>query len=438
MSPGRFPSKEEAMRRNSGRRQRESSGSIEVLYGHVAGFDVHKETILVCVRQLQPDGSVLKEIRQVGTMTADLLALSDWLRAAGVTHVAMESTGVLWKPVYNLLEGQCTVLLVNAQHLKKVPGRKSDVSDAEWIAQCLQCGLLRASFVPERPQRELRDLTRDRAIVAQERTRVANRVHKVLEDANIKLAAVATDILGVSGRAMLEQLIAGEEDSAQLAELARRRLRAKIPQLRRALHGRVTPHHRFLLRELLDHYDFLTQRMERLSARIAEVLPPPFADAVHRLCTLPGVQERSAQAIVAEIGCDMGRFPSAAHLASWAGVSPGNHESAGQRKSGRPPKGNRWLCRTLTEVAQAAAHTKHTYLRAQFDRLAPRRGKRRAIGALAHTQLTAAYHMLATGTDYHDLGPDYFARLNPERLTRYYVKKLQALGHQVTLTPMAA
>ncbi len=421
-----------------GRRGQEPSGHIEVLYGTVAGFDVHKATIMVCVRQLQPDGRVLKEIRQVGTMTADLLELSDWLRAAGVTHVAMESTGVFWKPVYNLLEGQCTVLLVNAQHLKKVPGRKSDVSDAEWIAHCLQCGLLRASFVPERPQRELRDLTRDRAVVAEERTRVANRVHKVLEDANIKLAAVATDILGVSGRAMLERLIAGEEDSAVLAELARRRLRAKLPQLRQALQGRVTPHHRFLLRELLDHYDFLTQRLTRLSARIAEVLPPPFREAVQHLITMPGVQERSAQAIVAEIGCDMGRFASPAHLASWAGVAPGNHESAGKRMRGTPAKGNRWLRRTLTEVAQAAAHTKGTYVRAQFDRLAPRRGKKRALGALAHTQLTAAYHMLATGTDYHDLGPDFFARLNPERLTRYYVKKLEALGHHVTLTSVAA
>ena len=407
---------------------------MEILYRACAGLDVHKETVVVCVRRLGAAGQVHQEVRTFGTMTRDLLALSDWLTTQEVTHVAMESTGVYWKPIFNILENQFQVILVNAQHIKHVPGRKTDVKDCEGIAQLLQLGLLRASFVPPRPVRELRDLTRQRAQLVQERARTANRIQKVLEDANIKLGSVATDTLGVSGRDMLEAIVAGETDAEKLAELARQRLRAKIPALRLALEGRVTEHHRFLLRTLLDHVAHLETVIGPSSARIESVLSP-FEEAVDRLKTIPGVDRRAAEVIVAEIGKDMSQFPSDDHLSSWAGVCPGNDQSAGKRRSGRTTKGSQWLRTLLVQVAWAASRTKGSYFSAQYRRLAPRRGKKRALAALGHAILVIAYHLLKDGTTYQELGADFFEELEPERLVRYLVRRLEKLGHKVTLEP---
>jgi len=348
--------------------------------------------------------------------------------------VAMESTGVYWKPVFNILEGRFAVMLVNAQHIKQVPGRKTDVKDCAWIAQLLQHGLLRASFVPPPPIRELRDLTRQRSQLVAEKATAANRVQKVLEDANIKLASVATDVLGVSGRDMLEAIIAGEDDAAKLADQARKRLRHKIPALQTALRGRVTEHHRFQLRLLLDHVTHLEELIGRLGARIEEVTAP-FAEAVERLTTIPGVEQRAAETVIAEIGPNMEQFPTADHLASWAGMCPGNNESAGKRKSGRTTKGSRWLRQMLTQAAWAASHTKDTYLAAQYRRLAARRGKKRALVALGHTLLVIMYHLLKNRTTYQELGGDFLERLEPDRLTRQLVKRLEKLGHNVILQP---
>jgi transposase len=408
---------------------------MDLLYASCAGLDVHKETVVACVRRRDAKGQVQQQTRTFGTMTGQLLELADWLAEQEVTHAAMESTGVYWKPIWNLLEGQFETLLVNAQHIKQVPGRKTDVKDAEWIAQLLQHGLLRGSFVPSTPQRELRELTRQRRQLVQARAAVANRVQKVLEDANIKLASVATDVLGVSGRAMLEALVAGQEDPEVLADLARRRLRAKIPELRLALRGRVTDHHRFLLRLLLDDLAQREGLIARLTERITEVMPAPFAEAVQRLATIPGIDERAAENILAEIGTDMGQFPTDGHLASWTGMCSGNRQSAGKRQSGKTTKGNRWLRATLVQVAWAASHTKGTYLSAQYRRLAGRRGKKRALVALGHTILVIIYHLLKDQTTYRELGPDYFDRLDTERLTRTLVRRLERLGHRVTLQP---
>jgi transposase len=408
---------------------------MDILYPVCAGLDVHKDTVVACVRRLDGKGKVQRQTRTFGTMTIHLLALADWLTEQRVTHVAMESTGVYWKPIWNLLEGQFDVLLVNAQHIKQVPGRKTDVKDAEWIAQLLQHGLLRGSFVPATPQRELRELTRQRRQLIQAKASVANRIQKVLEDANIKLGSVATDVLGVSGRDMLRALIAGEDDAAKLADLARRRLRAKLPQLQLALTGRVTAHHRFLLKLLLEEVEQHEAWIARLSERIVEVLPAPFAEAVQRLATIPGIDERAAENIVAEIGVNMDQFPSAGHLASWTGMCSGNRESAGKRQSGRTTKGNRWLRATLVQAAWAASHTKKTYLSAQYHRLAGRRGKKRALVALGHTLLVIIYHVLRDQSGYRELGPDYFDRLETDRQTRNLVRRLERLGHQVTLQP---
>jgi transposase len=410
---------------------------MDILYRCCAGLDVHKKTVVACVRRLGEAGRAHQEVRTFGAMTADLLALSDWLAERGVTQVAMESTGVYWKPVFNILEGRFPVMLVNAQHIKQVPGRKTDVRDCAWIAQLLQHGLLRPSFVPPAPIRELRDLTRQRAQLVAEKATSANRVQKVLEGCNIKLASVATDSLGVSGRAMLEAIIAGEEDAEKLADQARGRLRKKIPELRTALRGRVTAHHRFQLRLLLDHLTHLEALIGRLGARIEEVMAP-FACAAERLTTIPGVDRRTAQTVIAEVGADMGQFPSAQQLASWAGMCPGNNESAGKRKSGRTTKGSRWLRQALTQAAWAASHTKGTYLAAHFRRLAARRGKKRALVALGHTLLVIVYHVLKEGTIYRELGGDYLEQLEPDRLTRQLVRRLEKLGHQVTLQPKGA
>ena len=414
-----------------------SDAGMQVLYARVCGLDVHKKVVVGCVRILDAQGVVHSTVRRFGTMTADLMELGEWLAQAEVTHVAMESTGVYWQPVFNLLERYFEVWLINAQHIKKVPGRKTDVKDAEWIAQLLQCGLLRPSLVPDRKQRELRDLTRQRTKLVQQRNAVNNRIQKVLESANIKLDSVASDVLGASGRSMIEALIDGETDATVLAELAQRKLRDKIPQLQRALAGEVTEHHRFLLRELLDQYDFLEHKITRMSERLREVTPSPFRAAVEQLDPIPGVAERGAEALLAETGTDMSRFPTHKHFASWAGRCPGNQESAGKRQSGKTPAANRHLDAVLTEIAHAAVRKKGSYFQAQYHRVAARRGKKRAIGAVKHSLLIAVYYMLRDNQPYRDLGADHFSRVNPQQHIRYHVRKLQQLGQKVELSPMA-
>lgn len=405
---------------------------MEAIYTCCCGLDVHRKSVAACVRRLGPDGSLSQETRTFGAMTRDILEMADWLAEHGVTHVALEATGVYWKPLYNLLEDRFTLLLVNARHVKHVPGRKTDVKDCQWLAQLLQAGLLKGSFIPPRPQRELRDLTRHRSQLVGEKTRVANRLQQVLEDANIKLGTVATDILGASGRDMLKAMIAGEQDPEKLADLARRQLRNKIPELRQALEGKVTDHHRFLVGQLLSQVEHLEDQIEALSRRIEEV-SGPFASAMAKVATLPGFDQRSAQNVVAEIGPDLAPFPTAAHLASWAGVCPGNNESAGKRKSGRTTQGNRWLRTALVQGAWAATRKKDSYFQAQYRRLAGRRGKKRSLFAVAHSLLTVIYHMLTTGSTFKDLGGDYFDKLNAKRLLPHLVKRIKDLGYQVTL-----
>jgi transposase len=380
-------------------------------------------------------GQPQKERRTLRTRTADLLEVADWLTAAGCTHIAMESTGVYWKPIYNVLEGQFVVLVVNAQHVKAVPGRKTDVREAEWLADLLRHGLLQGSFIPSAAQRALRDLTRQRSPLVQERARIVNRLHKVLEDANSKLAGVATDVLGVSGRARLEALLAGQTDPATLAELARGRLREKRPQREAALAGRLHAQQRFMLLEHLEHIDYLDAAIARLGAQIAQQLSVEEEAAV-RLDSIPGGSQRVAEILVAEVGSDpAGHFPRAQHLASWAGVCPGNHQSAGKRLSGKTRKGSRWLRHALTEAAQAAARSKHPSLSAQYHRLAARRGKRRAVVAVAHTILVIAYHLLTRKETYRDLGATSFDDLERQYVERRLVRRLQRLGYQVEPTP---
>lgn len=408
---------------------------MEVLYRCCCGLDVHKKSITACV--LWAEGKKRKEKRRFATFTEDLLNLAEWLRECGVTHVAMESTGVYWKPVWNILEGQFTeVLLVNAQHIKAVPGRKTDQKDSEWIAQLLQHGLLKASFIPPRPTRELRDLTRYRVSLAQECNRVANRIQKVLEDANIKLASVATDALGASGRQMIEALIGGEQDSAVLAEMAKGLLRNKIPELKLALEGRVNDHHRFLLNEMLDDLRHIESKMTKVEAEIEGRLGP-FEEQVARLCTIPGVDRLTAWGLAAEMGLNMEQFPSAAHLASWAGMCPGNFESAGKRLGGRTRKGSRFLRRHLCQAAWAVSTKRDSYLSALFRRLAARRGNKRASMAVGHAILVIAYYLLKRQENYRDLGPNYFDQKNPESLRRSLVKRLERIGYTVSLTPVA-
>ena len=478
---------------------------MEVIYRRCAGLDVHKKTVMVCVRHLSDGGNVTQRIREFGTMTHDLRNLRSWLSAQGVTHIAMESTGVYWKPIWNVLEeGSFELLLCNAHDIKHVPGRKTDVKDCEWIARLLQHGLLRGSFVPSRGLRDLRDLTRARAKIVDEKTRHANRIQKVLEDANLKLTSVASDALGVSGRSMIEAIITGQEDPKALADLARRRLRGKIPHLRLALDGAITGHHRFMLRLHYDQVVHLEGVIAELDERIADITgtavealvrddnlllfpdatedapedgppdPPPdgaspqpascpkerakereqppsssspegttnsacafsgvyLAPAIALLSTIPGVGQRTAENILAETGDDMSRFPTAGHFASWSGLCPGNNKSAGKSKKSTKNTGNNFLRRALTQAAWAAAHTKDTYLSAQYKRLAGRRGKKRAIVAVAHSILVAIYHMLERGVVYEDLGNEYFERLNADGLTRYHVARLNKLGYDVTL-----
>jgi len=408
---------------------------MDVIYKNVCGLDVHKKIIVACILKIEETGELKKEIRKYGTMTRDILALSDWMKQEGVTHVAMESTGVYWKPIWNILEGEFEVILVNAKHIKQVPGRKTDMKDSEWIAQLLQHGLLPRSFVPKREQRELRDLTRHRTKLVQQKVSTANRIQKTLEDANIKLSSVVTDILGVSGRAMIEDIIAGEEDSNKLAELARRKLRGKIPELKIALEGRVTEHHRFMLRLLMKQLYEIESFINEISMRIEEHFRP-FEDRVSPLTEIPGIKKQSVENIIAEIGINMGQFPTDAHISSWAGVCPGNNESAGKHKSGKTTKGSIWLRRTLGQAAWAAVRTKNTYFSAQYKRIAARRGKNRALIAVAHTILIIIYRMLKENKVYSELGSEHFIRLKPERHKKYHIKKLEALGYKVVLEEM--
>lgn len=405
---------------------------MEIVYRCCCGIDVHKESVTACVLWAEDGQQRREQKRKFSTFTRDLLAMADWLRECGVTHIVMESTGVYWKPVWHILEGQFQLLLVNAQHVKAIPGRKTDRRDSAWLAQLLQHGLVRGSFVPPEPIRELRDLTRYRVTLAQECNRIANRIQKVLEDANLKLASVATDPLGASGRAMLKAIIVGETDVTKLAEMARGVLRRKIPQLQLALEGKVTPHHRFLLGELIADLEFVESKMTRIEAEISRHLQSS-ADTVQRLCTVPGIDRISAWGIISEIGLDMSQFPDAQHLASWAGLCPGNWESAGKQKSGRTRKGSAWLRRHLCQSAWGVSTKQNNYLSALFRRLAARRGVKRATIAVAHAILVIAYQILKNGVEYHELGADYFDRLNPVRLTRRLVKRLEGLGFQVML-----
>ena len=409
---------------------------MDQLIERCCGLDVHRDTVAACVRVPGPDGRRHQEIRTFGTTTADLLALGDWLEAQGVTHVAMESTGVYWKPVYYVLEERFACLLVNAAHLKHVPGRKTDVKDCAWIAQVLEHGLLRGSFVPPAPIRDLRDLTRYRTALTQERTRTANRLHKFLQDAGIKLATVASDILGVSGRAMLEALVRGTTDPTVLADLARGRLRTKRPALRQALAGRFRDHHAFLVGHLLGHLDDLDEEIGALTTRVEELLAP-FAATLERLDTIPGISRRTAEGLVAEVGLDMTRFPTPGHLASWAGLCPGQNESAGKHRSGKTRKGNRWLRAMLIPAANAAVTVKGCALAARYRRIMRHRGHKKAIVAVAHAQLVIAYHLLAHQISYHEVGPGYADRRAPDHARRQAVRTLERLGYRVVLEPAA-
>lgn len=410
---------------------------MDVVYERCCGIDVHKRGLVACVVTPGPDGQPRKVRRSFGTLTDELLTLGDWLTAEGVTHVALESTGVYWKPLWNLLEDRFTLLLVNAQHVKAVPGRKTDVKDCEWLADLLRHGLLKPSFVPPRPQRELRELTRYRTSLVRERAAEANRIQKTLEGANLKLGDVASDVLGVSGRHILEALIAGTDDPALLADLAQGKLRDKRAVLERALTGRIGAHQRFLLGEQLAHLHSLEGSIERVSAEIEERLRP-FAEAVARLDEMPGVGQRTAEILLAEVGPDLQAFPSARHLASWAGVCPGQHESAGKRRTGKTRKGNQWLRTALVEAAKAAVKKKGSYLAAQYARLAARRGAARATLAVAHSLLVTAYYLLTRGTRYVDLGADHLDQRNRDQLQRRLVRRLEGLGLRVTLEPLPA
>lgn len=411
---------------------------METMIRRCAGLDVHKASVVGCVRIVDENGELHSVTQSFGTTTSDLLRLNDWLSSYAVTLVGMESTGVYWRPVYTLLETEFECWLLNAQHLRNVPGRKTDVADAAWIAQLVAHGLVRPSFVPPRAVRELREITRYRKSVIQERAREAQRLHKTLEDAGIKLSSVASDILGVSGRAMLDALIKGTHDPDLLAELARGRLRKKLPALRKALAGWFSPMHRILVSELLAHLEYLDESIERLSDDILKAIAP-FAPAIDLLDTIPGVSRRTAEVLLAEVGPDMSQFPSSAHLASWAGMCPGNNESAGKHFSGKSRKGSKWLRTALVEAAQAAARTKNTYLAAQYARIKGRHGHNKAIFAVAHGILVIAYHLLERGQPYSELGADYFLeRQQKGAYQRRLVKQLERMGYDVVLNQKAA
>ncbi len=409
---------------------------MDILHPRCAGLDIHRDTIVACVR-LAETGDVIRHVETFGTTTTQLERLSEWLAGHKVTHVALEATGVYWKPVWAVLEDRFKCLLVNARHVKQVPGRKTDVSDAAWLCQLAEAGLLKASFVPPKPIRQLRNLTRYRKTQIQERAREVNRLPKALEDAGIKLDTVAADILGKSGRDMLDALVAGQNDPEVLANLARRQMRKKIPALREALAGHFDAHHRLWIGAILRHIDFLDEQIEQITMMIEKHIRP-FELAVELLTTIPGIQRRGAECIIGEIGTDMTRFATARHLASWAGQCPGNDKSAGKRRSGKTRDGSKWLDFALEEAAMAAIRVKANYPAAQYQRLKPRRGHKRALGAVKHSMLCAIWHMLATGETYRDLGADYYSNRDPERQTRRLVAQLERLGHHVTLTEGAA
>lgn len=442
---------------------------MELVYERCCGLDVHKKMVMACLSIPDGKGQRSKEVRTFRTTTQELLLLRDWLVLNECTHVAMEATGVYWKPIYNLLEGAVELLVVNARHIKAVPGRKTDVRDAEWIADLLQHGLLTSSFIPDAPQRELRELTRYRTSLVQERARVVNRLQKTLEDTNLKLGDVATDILGKSARAMLEALLDGQTDPAVLANLARGRLKAKRAQLEEALVGTLKPHHRFMLTEHLALIDTLDEAITRASQEVEARMGPPdpgtqtpepvakegpsgeasaeeehqeqvplsWEEAVCLLDTIPGINRRAAQGILAEIGTDMSRFPASRYLASWAGMCPGNHESAGKRLSGKTRKGSPWLRKFLVEAAHAAAHTKNTYLSALYRRIAARRGAKIAMIAVGHAILVIIYHMLSEHTSYTDLGGNYFDEHDRQATEKRLVRRLEKLGYHVELQAAA-
>lgn len=410
---------------------------MQVVHERCCGIDVHKKTVVACVIVPDEAGQARKETRTFDTLTGELEVLAGWLAAQGVTPVAMESTGVYWKPVFNLLDGRLQVLVINAEHLKKIAGRKTDVQDAEWIADLLRHGLLKGSFIPSAILRELRDLTRYRSRLGDERKNEVNRLQKVLEDANIKLASVASDVMGVTGRAILDELVRGHTDPALLAGLAKGRLREKRDLLEQALVGRLRPHHRFLLAQHLSHIDFLDEAIDRLDAQIAEQMRP-FEAALARWDSLPGINQRLAEIIVAEIGADLQPFEDAEHLASWAGMCPGNNESAGKRKSGKTRKGSKWLRRALVEAAHGAARTKNKYYQALYHRLVPRRGKQRALVAVGHSLLVTGYYLITRQQSYRDLGANYFDERDREGVKRRAVRRLEQLGYQVQLMPVTA
>lgn len=431
---------------------------MRIIYERVAGLDVHKKTVVACRMRVNEQQRLEWERETFGTTSGELLTLHDWLSEWECQQVAMESTGDYWKPVYNLLEGEFEVLLVNAQHVKKVPGRKTDATDAEWLAELMLHGLLKASFIPAKPQRVLRELTRYRSTLVRERARVVNRVEKLLESTNIKLSSVVSDVMGVSARAMLQEIAAGSDDPKGLAELAKGRLRNKMKELEAALTGVVDEHHRFILAKQLAHIDFLDDQIEELSVEIGRQLermsqPPSdtpaqstaaddndeplnWTDAVALLDTIPGVDVRTAEVMLAEMGLAMSQFPTAKDLVSWAGLAPGNNESGGKRYSGRTTKGNKPLRSMMTQAAWAASRTKNTFLKARYHRLAARRGKKRAIVAIARSMLESAWYMLTRHQPYQELGADYYDQRKKETKVSYLAKQLTKLGYTVTLDPI--
>lgn len=410
---------------------------MEVLHAHCAGLDVHKESVVACVRHMT-DSKVTAVVKTFKTTTQELMALSSWLSSEGATHIAMEATGVYWKPVWHILsDGEFELILANAAHVKNVPGRKTDVNDATWLADLMAHGLIRASFVPDEPTQQMRDLLRTRKQMVRERSSHVQRIQKTLEDANIKLDSVVTDILGLSGRRIVEALIAGQTVPQALATLAHRRIHASTDELEAALRGRVTRHHRFLLKLHLDQIDALDAALARIDEEV-NVNVEPFRTAIEMLSTIPGISALSAQVLVSEIGIDMSRFQTAGHLISWAGLCPKNDESAGKRRSNRMKKGAPWLKTTLIQCAWAASRKKNSYLQTQYLRIRSRRGAKKAIGAVAASMLTAAYHMLKDGTFYQDLGPNHFDDRAKGKHVLRLVNRLHNLGFDVQITPLAA